>query len=132
MNCPLFILGLRAREGRSPKRPLRALCEAVLRSSFQVGPVRWLAQGVVACQEAWAVKHGERSVGVPVDPHVYLHVVASVAVRRELEHPPLKVHAVVLPHGPNVLLAQDLVEADASEADEGRALLQRRVHDSAL
>ena len=80
---------------------------------------------MVARHASRAMKHGQRLVGILVDPHRDLHLMESVSVRWNLQTPALIAHRIVLGHDAVLLHAEDLGERRSSPRDEGGARLRR-------
>ena len=77
------------------------------------------------------VENGERAVGVLVHPYGCLDVMASVAIGRDLQNPPLIADGIVVADDPFLLDAEDVGEG-AAERYERRAGLFRRPGEAAL
>ena len=83
------------------------------------------AVGVVAADAARPVKDGVRAVGIDVDLDPRLDQMGPHRALRDLQLERPVGDAIVVADLPLLLEAQDLVEIDAGDGREGRALVRR-------
>ena len=74
-----------------------------------------------------AVKEGERSVRIPMNPDRCPDIMEAVPVRRNLQAPAFKLNAVVVSDSPFKVLTEDLVQRLSSPGDKGGSFFRSRM-----
>lgn len=85
-------------------------------------PLRAAAFHGIPARPSRTMKHGQTSIGIAMDAHLGLDVVAAVPVGRNLQDQAFETHAVVLADRALVLFAQQLIQVPTQEGHEGRTL----------
>lgn len=85
-----------------------------------------VSAAIVAAQTARAMEDTECPVGILMHPHLGLHIVAAVAVLRDLQHPIVVTYGIVIGHGALFLHAEDIGEPPAHPGHKRRARLKGR------
>ena len=84
---------------------------------------------VVAAEAACAMPDREQPMDIPAHGDAEARAGAPARLLGQLQGDLIEGHHIVLADGPRILLAQDAVELDAVQGDEGRRRIGRRVRE---
>ncbi len=73
---------------------------------------------VIIGQFSWAVKDGQRTIQISMDPHIDFYIMASVWIGRDLEFHSFEADTVIGTDVSLLLMAEDVIEAFPHPGDE--------------
>ncbi len=83
---------------------------------------------VIIGQLSRAVEDSQSPIGIPMNPHSYLDVMAAMPICGDLQFHSLKADAVVSADGPLILFTEDVIKTLPFPRDERRTLFRGRLH----